>query len=220
MTNDHIPLRKLIWVSLFGVAFGFVESSVVVYLRAVYYPEGFTWPIKVMSNEHLTVEFLREAATIIMLAAIGIVAGKKGWQRFGYFLLAFGVWDIFYYVWLKVILNWPATLSDLDVLFLIPLPWIGPVVAPALIALLMVVCGVGIVARVALQQHFKPNLLSWMLAIVGTSVILYSFMYDVDATLHGKVPASYHYELLAVGLILYGAAYLQACKPPLKNLAS
>src|SRR5512134_294061 len=100
--------RKLLWVSLFGVAFALVESSVVVYLRSLYYPEGFAFPLKLMSPQHVGVELSREAATIVMLAAIGVVAGSKAWEKFAYFLVAFGVWDIFYYVWLRVMLDWPA----------------------------------------------------------------------------------------------------------------
>lgn len=217
--QEHIPVRKLVSVVLFGIAFGFVESSVVVYLRALYYPEGFTWPLKVISNEHLTVELLREAATIIMLVAVGIVAGKKGWQRFGYFLLAFGVWDIFYYVWLKLLLNWPASLTDWDILFLIPLPWIGPVISAALIAMLMIMCGTDIVIRTSVNKHFHPTLWSWGLASIATAAILYSFMYDVDATLRGSTPRPYRYELLVIGLALYVVAYLAACKKRAKDLS-
>lgn len=224
MTTERIPIRKLIWVSLFGVTFGFVEASIVVYLRAVYYPEGFTWPLKVISDEHLTVELWREAATIIMLVAVGILAGQKGWQRFGYFLIAFGVWDIFYYVWLKVVLDWPSALTEWDVLFLIPLPWIGPVIAPASIALLMTICGVDIVVRTiptkSGQKHFRPTVLSWLFSILATVLILYSFMYDTDATLRGAHPLPYRYELLIVGLVLYIAAYIIACKPKAKTLSA
>src|SRR3990170_403953 len=139
---DKIPVHKLLWVSLFGIAFAFVETSMVVYLRALYYPEGFSFPLKVVSQEHLAVELAREAATIIILVTVGIIAGRKRWEKFGYFLAAFGIWDIFYYVWLKVALNWPQTLTDWDVLFLIPVPWVGPVIAPLLLALLMTCCGV------------------------------------------------------------------------------
>ncbi len=219
MTNDRLPIRKLIWVSLFAVAFGFVESSVVVYLRAIYYPEGFSWPLKSIGNEHLTVELVREAATIVMLAAIGIVAGKKGWQRFGYFLLAFGVWDIFYYVWLKVVLNWPVSLTDWDILFLIPLPWIGPVIAAVLVAALMTLCGIDIVVRTTMQRYFHPTMLTWLFAILGTAAILFSFMYDTDATLRGAQPRPYRYELLGLGLALYIVAYMIACKPRAKSLS-
>ncbi|MBM2841137.1 MAG: hypothetical protein HW412_1665, partial [Bacteroidetes bacterium] len=180
--NLSPAVRRLLWVSLFGVTFAFVESSVVVYLRSIYYPEGFAFPLKLISQQHLTVELAREAATIVMLAAVGILAGSKAWERFGYFLVAFGVWDIFYYVWLKVILDWPASLSDWDILFLIPLPWIGPVIAPVFISLLMILCGLTIAVRFEQRKFFHPNRWSWMLAIAGTLVVLYSFMTDTEAT--------------------------------------
>ena len=185
---------------IFGVAFAFVESSVVVYLRAIYYPEGFSFPLKLMSPQHLWVELMREAATIVMLAAVGIVAGSKAWERFAYFLVAFGVWDIFYYVWLKVMLDWPASFSDWDILFLIPLPWIGPVIAPVLVSMFMIVFGVVIVVRMEKRLWFHPTLVSWILSVIGCVIILYSFMMDTAATLHGEDPLPYHYGYLAVGL--------------------
>ncbi|MBM2845265.1 MAG: hypothetical protein HW407_577, partial [Bacteroidetes bacterium] len=197
----------------FGVAFAFVESSVVVYLRSIYYPDGFAFPLKLISQQHLTVELAREAATIVMLAAVGFLVGSKAWERFGYFLVAFGVWDIFYYVWLKVILDWPASLSDWDILFLIPLPWIGPVIAPVLISLLMIVCGLTIAVRFEGRKFFHPNRWSWMLAIAGTLVVLYSFMTDTEATLNGRQPAPYQYALLALSLVVYAVSFFIACNP-------
>jgi hypothetical protein len=204
----------MVWVTLFGVAFAFVEAGVVVYLQALYYPEGFTFPLKLMSEGHLGVEIVRETATIIMLAAVGVIAGVTRWQRFGYFLIAFGVWDVFYYVWLKVILGWPHSLTDWDVLFLIPLPWIGPVIAPVLIALLMIVCGGLIVVRIARGNHFRPVLLSWVLAFGATFLALYSFMSDTDATLAEQHPAPYRYGLLVASLVLYGAGFVTAWRRP------
>ena len=212
MTHDHVPVRKLMWVAMFAVAFAFVESSVVVYLRALYYPAGFTFPLKMISTTHLTVELAREAATIIMLIAIGIVAGGRGWQKFGYFCVVFGVWDIFYYIWLKVILDWPAVLTEWDILFLIPVPWIGPVISAGLVALLMIVVGADIVVRTSLNKHFSPSWMSWISALLGTAALLYSFMYDTDATIRGNLPQPYRYELLVLGLILYVAGYAFACR--------
>ena len=206
-----IPVHKLLWVSLFGIAFAFVEASIVVYLRALYYPEGFSFPLKVVSQEHLAVELAREAATIIILVTVGIIAGRKRWEKFGYFLAAFGIWDIFYYVWLKVALNWPQTLTDWDVLFLIPVPWVGPVIAPLLLALLMTCCGVAMVVRLERGLRFQPTLLSWSLSLMATMVALYSFMYDCRETLQGKLPSSYPYKLLVVSLGLYLAGFLTAC---------
>jgi len=213
MAGNGIPIRNIFWVSIFAVAFAYVESSVVVYLRAIYYPTGFEFPLKLISTHHLTVELAREAATIVMLAVAGILAGGKGWEKFGYFLIAFGVWDVFYYVWLKVVLNWPLSLTDWDVLFLIPLPWIGPVIAPVVISLMMIVCGVIIVIRLSRGHHFRPVLVTWLLAFSATLVVLYSFTLDIAATLQFQMPAPYRYELLITGLLVYAAAFVTACRP-------
>lgn len=209
---EHVPVRKLVWVFLFAIAFGYVEASVVVYLRAIYYPDMFEFPLKMIRTDHLVVELVREAATIVMLVAVGILAGRKGWQRFGYFLIAFGVWDLFYYVWLKATLDWPPSLTAWDVLFLIPVPWIGPVISAASVAAVMALCGVDIVVRTARDKPFHPTLTTWVLALVATAAILYSFVHDTDATLRGSIPQPYRYELLLVGLALYIAGYRTACK--------
>jgi hypothetical protein len=144
-----------------------------------------------------------------MLAAGAILAGTTGWQRFGFFLICFGVWDIFYYVWLKVLLDWPLSVMDWDVLFLIPVPWIGPVIAPVLISLLMVICGWLIVRR--LGNRFRPGLMSWISASCATLIILYSFVGDLPATLRGAMPQEYNYWLLGMGLVLYAASCYLAC---------
>ena len=201
---------RIVWVAIFGVAFAFVESSVVVYLRSLYYPEGFEFPLRVMSREHLLVELVREAATIVMLVSVGLLAGVKRWERFGYFIIAFGVWDVFYYVWLKLLLDWPCGVFDWDILFLIPLPWVGPVIAPILISILMVVCGSLIVLRIARGGEFKPGSLSWFLALGGVILALYSFVKDTGATLQGRLPSPYGYELLIASLVLFVASFLIA----------
>ena len=218
MTNAHFSLRTILWVCLFSIAFAFVEASVVVYLRAIYYPEGFEFPLRLMTNSHLWVELTREAATIVMLGAAGYLSGRQAWERFGYFLLAFGVWDLFYYVWLRVTLCWPTSLTDWDVLFLLPLPWIGPVIAPVLISLVMMICGVTIIIRLARGLFFHPPSISWILASVATLILLYSFMRDIPATLHREMPKPYEYPFLIVVLLLYGSAMFVACRRPVPRL--
>jgi len=207
-------LRKLFWTIVFGASFAFVESSVVTYLRALYYPEGFNLPLKTLPGRMLIVELLREAATIVMLLAVAAVAGRKGWQRFGYFILGFGVWGLFYYFWLWAILGWPSSLFEWDILFLIPVPWIGPVVAPALVALGMAVAGVVIVLRVGSGLHFRPGLLSWVSAIAGTVVLLYSFMGDTRATMQGHLPHAYRFDLLIASCLLLATSFIIACRNP------
>jgi len=198
--------QKVLWVAVFAVAFALVESAVVVYLRSLYYPEGFSLPLRIMSRHHFWVELSRELATLIMLASVGVLAGTNGWQKFAYFMIAFGVWDIFYYVWLKVMLNWPDSPLDWDVLFLIPVPWIGPVIAPFLISILMVSSGVLVIRRDSIEQPFRPQKLSWILSIVATLAVLISFLSNTQATLNLNNPRPYSYELLALGLVLYSVA--------------
>ena len=141
-------LWRWIWIIIFAMAFAWVESALVVYLREIFYEGSFTFPIIVnwegeeYAGHYITrIEIAREFATIIMLAAVACASGRTGWQKFSLFMVVFGVWDIFYYIWLWVMIGWPENLMTWDILFLIPLPWVGPVITPVLIALAMTVAG-------------------------------------------------------------------------------
>lgn len=140
MNNNHQTnmTKTIVWLTAFSIAMGFLESAVVIYIREMYYPAGFNFPLVDIKRNIVAVELWRELATIIMLAAIGYLTGKTKAQRFVFFLFSFGVWDIFYYVFLKIFLNWPASVFTWDILFLLPVPWIGPVLAPCLVSLSMI----------------------------------------------------------------------------------
>ena len=200
-------IKKILWVMIFAVAMALVESAVVVYLRELHYPEGFRFPLKLIIDKTVIVELYREIATVIMLLSIGALVGKIFWERFAYFLIAFGVWDIFYYIWLKVFIDWPASLFEWDILFLIPFPWIGPVIAPVSIAFLMTFSGALIAWSFQNGNNFRPLLLSYIFAAGGIISTLYSFMWDTGATLNGHTPRPYHYELLIIGNLLFVAAF-------------
>lgn len=122
--------QRFLWVSAYAVAMALLEAVVVVYIRGLLQ----------ITNDHValgpyvTMEMWREAATLVMLVAVGWLAGHRGPERWAYGLFAFGMWDIWYYIWLKALIDWPATLLDWDTLFLIPLHWWGPVLSPMLIA--------------------------------------------------------------------------------------
>jgi hypothetical protein len=151
---------NLAFLISFGIAFGFVEAAVVYYLRLLITNrfEGALAHYKVLLNlgfitfispQHSllvnsrlnTTEIVREASTIIMLACVGYIAGSNLRQRLGAFLVGFACWDITYYVFLKILDNWPASLLTRDVYFLIPVTWIGPVITPLVISTLMLVGG-------------------------------------------------------------------------------
>src|SRR3989304_4819791 len=171
-------ILKILWVTVFAVAMAFVESAVVVYLRVIYYPEGFRFPLKLIMDDTIMVELYREIATLFILLAVAVLAGRRLWERFAWFMLAFGVWDIFYYIWLNVLISWPSSLSEWDILFLIPVPWIGPVSAPISISLLMILAGILIVClKPKYSSHVSGLASKWMPAS-GPCRRFYSFMRD------------------------------------------
>jgi len=201
---------KLLLAALFATSFAYVEATVVVYLRELIYPEGFSFPLKDIPPRLIAIELLRELATMIMLLAVALIIARRAWERFAYFIFAFGIWDIFYYVWLKVTIDWPASITEWDILFLIPLPWIGPVLAPALISALLIVVGYLVARLTNCGGNFRPPLLAWILATLATALILYSFMRDTDATLRFRMPQPYSYQLLIAGLLLYVIGFIVA----------
>lgn len=135
--KDALSLR-IAALTVFGIAMGFLEAAVVVYLRDLFYPEGFAFPLKPMSLHALSTEYLREIATIVMLFCVSIFGGRNAYERFSIFLYSFGIWDIFYYLWLKVLLDWPPSLFTYDILFLIPVVWVAPVLAPVICSITMI----------------------------------------------------------------------------------
>ncbi|MFA4965430.1 MAG: hypothetical protein WC709_07330 [Thermoleophilia bacterium] len=144
------PWTHLIGVAAFAVAFALVEATVVVYLRRlfelkyamVYTPAEFHFP-----RAYLGFEQAREAATMVVLLAVGYLAGRTRWQKLAYWLFAFGVWDIFYYAWLYAYLRWPASPGSQDLLFLIPGEWWAPVWEPTLASCGFIAVAVVVLAR-------------------------------------------------------------------------
>ncbi len=209
MTNHRTELiRKIFWATVFSISMAFAESAVVVYLRTIYYPEGFAFPLKPITDNMIVIELLRESATMLMLVSVAVLIGKRLWERFAYFLFCFGVWDIFYYVWLKALIDWPSSVFEWDILFLIPLPWIGPVIAPVSISMLMIIFSLIIIHSFYKGYDFKPTLTSYILASAGTAFILFSFMWDINATLHQQLPQPYLYGLLFIGEFLFASAFM------------
>lgn len=176
--------RLFIWLTLFSIAMGYLETAVVVYLRAIYYPHGFDFPLVNMNNSIAITELGREAATIIMLAGIGILSGKNPTQRFAMFLYSFAIWDIFYYVFLKLILNWPESLFTWDILFLIPLPWVGPVICPCIISLSMILLAALLIYFNDKNPTLKINSKEWLMFISGSLIVIFSFMLDCYKCIH------------------------------------
>lgn len=194
--------RRWIWVVVFATAFAYVESAVVVYLRKIYFDGSFDFPIATLweggrrvLDPLIPIEMTREAATLVMLAAAGMLAGRNGLQRFCFFMIAFGVWDIFYYLWLKVILGWPGSLMTWDLLFYIPLPWVGPVIAPVLIAATMTAAGTVLIFLEDKGYRIRWRRVDWFIELGCAAVLIVSFCWDwrnilrvPDGTAYSGIP--------------------------------
>lgn len=179
--------QKLMWVGIFAVAMAYLESAVVVYIRKIYGIQDLLLDLPGFDPLVGPVELGREIATMAMLFSIGWGLGKTLQDRIGYFIFIFGAWDIFYYFWLKVFIDWPNSLLETDLLFLIPLPWWGPVIAPMLIACLMVISGVTLINRAEKEYFVKPKISEIFLLVSGIFVMLYSFMRDAIHSLPATV---------------------------------
>lgn len=207
-SRESLPAR-LGWLILFAVAFGFLEGAVVVYLRAIYYPDGFGFPLLLAADRIARVELARELATLLMLLGVAGLAARRPWGRFGAFAVAFGVWDLVYYLALKVMLGWPASLATWDVLFLIPGIWTGPVWAALDIAVLLVVCGARIMAVDAEGYSPRPGWLDWLGCGISLALLLTAFLWNHSLVEKGGVPVSFPWWFWAAGVAVALATFLR-----------
>lgn len=182
--NRKELFKTITWLTIFSIAMGFLETAVVVYMRKLYYPDGFNFPLVPISPDIASIEFWREAATIIMLIGIGILAGKNAPQRFVFFLYAFAIWDIFYYVFLFATLHWPSSLLTWDILFIIPIPWIGPVICPCLVSLTMIALMISTVHWQLKGKSGKLSTFEKTIFFAGSFIIIISFVWDYLAYVH------------------------------------
>ena len=182
MKPNSLPV--FLWVMLFATAMGYLESAIVVYLREIYYPEGFAFPLKMMNVHVAITELFREFATLVMLVTVGILAGRSKLEKFGLFIFAFGIWDIFYYIFLKLILGWPASMFTWDILFLLPTTWVGPVLAPVINATAMVIFG-GLIWYFQSKDMLLPvKMREWLMMIVGSLIVIWAYIEDYVSYLH------------------------------------
>jgi hypothetical protein len=196
-------------VAAFALAMAWVEAAVVFYLRTlVNRLEPYqTQPLPDLPGAWA--ELVRELATLVMLLTVGWLAGRTWRSRLGYMAVAFGLWDIFYYVFLRPLTGWPRSLLDWDILFLLPLPWWGPVLAPVLIALLLVLGGTLVSQRDAPTRPVWPTRRSFWPGLTGVCLALYVFMAEAirrlpegEDAVRNALPERFDWRLFLVALIL------------------
>ena len=198
---NNTRMHTLIWLTIFSIAMGYLENAVVIYLREIYYPSGFDFPMVAMSGRMAITEIFREAATLVMLLSVAILAGKKFPDRFAWFLYCFAVWDIFYYVFLKLLIGWPESILTWDILFLIPMVWTGPVITPVVVSLTMILLAVLIIFGNVTHPHRR----SYWLILSGAFIIFISFVWDFASFMIRQYPVSglLNYDLNQEALMKY-----------------
>jgi hypothetical protein len=200
--------RDFVLLSLYAIAMAYVEAALVVDLRSVYYPGNplSVFPLAVLSRRDLIIELVRELATLVMLGAVAWLAARRAMRVFAAFAYLFGLWDIFYYVWLKLMIGWPVHWLQWDILYLIPWPWFGPWIAPALVAALLVAWS----ARALLSDsplRFAP----WGRFAFGAGIalVLAAFLWTGwpllaggETAFRGFVPRGFPWALFGPGYVL------------------
>jgi hypothetical protein len=200
-------LKRLLIAVVFSMAFGYIESAVVVYLRALFHPNGFTFPMEVFDatpegKRLVLTEVGREAATLVLILTAAWLFGNVPQERVAYFLIIFAVWDIFYYVWLKVLLGWPGSLLDWDILFLIPMVWASPVLYPVLVSVAMFAFAVAILHRCAHRRPLMVTRTEWLGWSASLLVIAASFCLGGTHVTEPNYAQYFPWSLFAAGLVL------------------
>jgi hypothetical protein len=207
MANEGVAGRY-VWLLLLGLAVGWFEASVVVYLRGLYYPDGFRFPVRLVWDPVMRVEVLREAASLLLLAAAARLAGRRFLERFAAFMVLFGAWDLLYYAFLKLTIGWPASLAELDILFLIPVPWVGPVWAPCLVSLALVGVGTYLYWTVERPRKYRPT--DWGVGATAGLLVIGSFVAQWRAVIEERVPQDFPAGVFWAGWLLAVAWFFRA----------
>ena len=218
--------RVLVALVLFGVGFAYVEAAVVVYLRDILQPvrqellagapHHDVFPL--LSSEQLQAagpkygravmtELARELATLLILGAVALAIARNFRQGLAGFMIAFGVWDIFYYLFLRLLLGWPQSLLTWDVLFLLPTVWAGPVISPLLVAVAMITAGLVILRREARGRPVPFAWPHWATILAGAVIIICAFCWDWQNTSTGGWPNPFNWPLFILGMAVGAAGF-------------
>jgi hypothetical protein len=227
--NTRVSARRaLVALTLLGIAFAYVEAAVVVYLRNIYdpirtqvypqHPKDELFPLikpeHLPSKRLLSIELGRELATLVMLAAAAIAVSRNWREWIAAFGMIFGVWDIFFYVFLKLDIGWPASLFTWDILFLLPEPWVGPVIAPVIVSATMIATGIAVIVREEAGRPVRVLASHWAMIVGGGVIIVASFLWDFRNTMAGNWPNPFAWPIFWTGELLGLAAFVDAWRRP------
>ena len=207
-------------VLAYAVAMAYLESAVVVYLQlALGGQVGAIFPLRpaIEAGDLVAIEVGREAATLVMIAAVGVLVGRTRVERLAWSAVVFGAWDIGYYAWLRVFSGWPPSLGTPDLLFLIPVPWVGPVWSPVAVSVALV--GVGLAAARALRsgRQLALSRRHWAAGLGGGALVILSWTTDAGRLIDGGLPGPYPWPIFAAGMLLALAAAVDVLRGAMRD---
>jgi hypothetical protein len=203
-------------VVAFGIAMGYLEATVVVYLRAALSldtsvvarlaePGGF--------DRFAGIEIVRELATLIMIAAVGWLAGRGWLERLAWAAVVFGTWDIAYYAGLWLTSDWPQAYDTWDILFLVPATWVGPVWAPMAVSVALIGFGLAAARRLRTGRPIAIGRWGMMAMLAGGGLVIVSFLVDAERVRAGDTSPWSGWPLFWSGMAVAAAAALMALRP-------
>lgn len=188
-----------------------VEATLVIYLRRLHHAgDPLTlFPLVTLPSHDLAIELARELSTLVMIASVAFLYAKHGPRVFAAFLYVFGLWDIAYYAWLKLMLGWPTSWLEWDVLFLIPWPWLAPWIAPVLAAAAFVISGA--CTLLAKPAAPAPSRAEYVAFATGAAIVTGAFLVPGLPSSEGAAPAgidrpgAFDWRLFGVGYVVMAA---------------
>lgn len=222
-------MKRIAAVSIYAAAMGYLESAVVIYLRELAFGNSVqVFPLRYFEPQLGLLEIGREVATIVMLLSVSYLAGRSRLQKWMFFVYSFAIWDIFYYIFLRIFTGWPSSLYNFDVLFLIPVIWIGPVLSPVLISLLLAVSSLTIILLREKSENIRIGLVDFGAFSLGSLIVFYSFTEQIFYILlsvgpkgmENFTPKSFDWLSFSIGYLIMCASAVKTIKDSYHKMKS
>ena len=214
--RGHLSFRTTaVAVIAYAAAMAYLEAAVVVYLQlALGLQVGAIFPVLPASGAGnlVAIEAGREVATLVMIATVGLLIGRTWLERLAWSAVIFGVWDIGYYAWLHVFSGWPPTPDTPDILFLLPVPWVGPIWSPVAVSAALVGAGLAAASAIRSGRRLAVARWHWAAGIGGGLLVVLSYTLDAGRLIDGGLPGPYLWPIFAIGMLLALGAALDALR--------
>ena len=202
-------------VVAFAVAMAYLEAAVVMDLQiAIGAGVGAIFPLRpeLTADSLAVIEGGREAATLVMIGTVGLLVGRTGLERLAWSAVVFGTWDIGYYAWLHAFSGWPPSLGTFDLLFLLPVPWVGPVWSPVAVSVALVGAGLAATAALRSGRQLRIGPRQWLAGLGGGFLVILSYTLDSSRLIGGGLPGPYPWPIFGAGMVLALAAAFDALR--------